>query len=167
MISDFPTKYNDPRNPIVTIEINGVLLPSTLMDLGVAINEMTYETMTYLQLPRLKSTPILLEMADKSSVKPMVTLEDIVVTILSWKYPIDFIVISPKTSRPGHHVVLGRPWLETYDAVIGCRNGEMIISNGPQNHTLFIFPPAQPADEVPLWLENHMETKTIFFPCCH
>lgn len=83
MISDMPAKYNDPGNPIVTIEINRILLPNTLMDLGAAINAMTYETMTSLQLPRLKTTPILLEMVDKSIVKPIGSLEDIVVTIAS------------------------------------------------------------------------------------
>ena len=48
MISDLPANYNDPGNPIVTIEINIVLLPNTLVDLGAVINEMTYETMTSL-----------------------------------------------------------------------------------------------------------------------
>jgi hypothetical protein len=33
-ISEMPYKYNDPRNPIVTIEINGISLPNTLIDLG-------------------------------------------------------------------------------------------------------------------------------------
>jgi len=30
----------------------------------------------------------------------------------------------------------------------------MTISNGIQSQTLILFPPAQPATEVPLWLEN-------------
>jgi len=154
MIYDMPAKYNDHRNPIVTIEINGVLLPNTLVDLGAAINAMTYEMMMSLQLPRLKTTPILLEMADKSIVKPIGSLDDIVITIDSWQYPIDFVAISPKTFRPGHPVVLRRPWLETADAIIGCGNGEMIISNGSHNQILCIFPPMQTTNEVPLWLEN-------------
>lgn len=73
MIFDFPAKYNDTGNPIVTIEINIVLLPNTLMDLGATINAMTYEKMTSLQLLGLKSTPILLEMAEKSVFKPIGT----------------------------------------------------------------------------------------------
>ena len=82
-ISDFLAKYNDPGNPIVTIEINGVDLPNTLVDLGVTINSMTYETMTSLQLQGIKPTPIILKLADKSIVKPLGTLEYIVVTIAS------------------------------------------------------------------------------------
>ena len=80
-------------------------------------------------------------MVDKSIVRPMGPLEDIVVTIASWRYPIYFVVISPKTYRPGHPMVLGWPWLASADAVIRCRNGEMIISNGPHNQTLSIFLP--------------------------
>ena len=30
----------------------------------------------------------------------------------------------------------------------------MTISNGTQSQKLILFPPAQPATEVPLWLEN-------------
>jgi len=40
MISNLPLKYNDPRNPIVTIEINGDIFPNTLIDLGATINTM-------------------------------------------------------------------------------------------------------------------------------
>jgi len=128
---------------------------------------MTYETMTSLQLSGLKSTPILLEMADKSVVKPMGTLEDIVVTIIFGQYPIDFVVISPKTSRPRHPMVLWRPWLATVDAVIGCRNEEMIISNGPHNQTLSIFQLLRQMMKYQYGLKTHMETKTICFLCFH
>ena len=105
MISYLPLKYIDPGNHIVTIKINGVILPDTLVDLGVAFTTITFETMTYLQLQGIKPTPIILELVDKSIIKPMGNLEDIVVTIYSCKYPIDFIFISPK--QPRHPIVLG------------------------------------------------------------
>jgi len=44
---------------------------------------MTLETMTSLQLKGIKPTPIILELEDKSIIKPMGTLENIVVTIAS------------------------------------------------------------------------------------
>jgi len=50
MILDFPLNYNDLGNPIVIIEINGTLLRNTLADLGVAINDMTIDSMTLLKL---------------------------------------------------------------------------------------------------------------------
>jgi hypothetical protein len=44
-ISEIPSKYNDPGNPVVTIEINGISFSNTLIDLGAAINVMTVDTM--------------------------------------------------------------------------------------------------------------------------
>jgi hypothetical protein len=49
-ISKMPYKYNDPGNPVVTIEINGISLPNTLIDLGAAINVMPFDTMQKLQI---------------------------------------------------------------------------------------------------------------------
>jgi hypothetical protein len=49
-ISEMPYKYNDPRNPVVTVEINGISLPNTLIDLGATINVMPFDTMQNLQI---------------------------------------------------------------------------------------------------------------------
>jgi hypothetical protein len=49
-ISKMPYKYNDPGNPVVTVEINGISLPNTLIDLGATINVMTFDTMQNLQI---------------------------------------------------------------------------------------------------------------------
>jgi hypothetical protein len=50
LIYEMPYKYNDPGNPVVTIEINGISLPNTLIDLGAAINVMHFDTMQKLQI---------------------------------------------------------------------------------------------------------------------
>lgn len=99
MISGLTPKYADPRNPVVTIGINGTFLPNILVDLGATINAMTVDTMTLLQLNQVRPTPIVLEFANKSIVNPIGILEDVVITVASWEYPIDFIVISPKTTK--------------------------------------------------------------------
>jgi hypothetical protein len=107
-----------------------------------------------MQLNHLRPTQTLLELADKSVINPTGSLDDVTVTLASWEYPVDFLVIHPKSSKPRHPVVLGRPWLATVDAFISCRSGEMTISNGTHSQKLILFPPAQPTTEVPLWLEN-------------
>jgi len=94
----------------------------------------------------------------------MGVLEDIVVTIASSQYQIDFFVIYPKNSKLGHPVVLGQHWFATTNAVIGCINGEMIISNGSHNQALNFFPPAQIAAELPLWLKSPFGDKDYMFP---
>ena len=64
-ITKIPSKYSDPGNPVVTIEINGVSLPNTLIDLGATINVMSVNTMKTLQLDHLRPTQTLLELVDK------------------------------------------------------------------------------------------------------
>ena len=94
-----PSKYSDPGNPVVTIEINGVSLPNTLIDIGETINVMSTNTIKTLQLDHLRPTQTLLELADKSIITPAGSSDDITVTLASWEYPVDFLVIHPKSPQ--------------------------------------------------------------------
>jgi hypothetical protein len=87
------TKYANHGNPIVTTYIKNIHVPNTLVDKGVAINIITVTTMEGLQLENLKPTPILLELANKSKVKPIGALDDVIVPLASWEFPVDFMVI--------------------------------------------------------------------------
>ena len=40
-------------------------------------------------------------------------------------------------------MILGRPWLATVDAFIGCRAGNMIISHGTKRKQITLYPSAQ------------------------
>jgi hypothetical protein len=160
-----PSKYSDPGNPMVTIEINGVALPNTFVGLGEEINGMSVNTMKTLQLDHLRPTQTLLELAYKYVITPAGSLDDITITLASWEYPVYFLVIHPKSPKPGHLVVLGRPWLTTVDVFIRCRSREMTISNGTQIQKLILLPPVQPTTEVPLWLDNPMGRRIALSPC--
>jgi hypothetical protein len=122
-------KYGNPGNPVVTITINEVSIGNTLIDLGATINVMTATTLEQLQLqPLLQPTPTILELADKTRVIPEWILDDIMVTLASWEYPVDFLVIHSKDPTKGHLDILEIPWLATTNAFIGCREGEMIVT---------------------------------------
>lgn len=43
-----------------------------------------------------------------------------------------------------HPLILGRPWLATVDAYIGCRSRHMVISNGHNAKNLVLYPPEEP-----------------------
>ena len=61
-------------------------------------------------------------------------------------------VVESKDPSKGHPIILGRPWLDTANAFIGCRDGEMTISNGLSTQRLILYPPAQPITENSWWL---------------
>lgn len=137
-------KYFDLGSPIVKVVINGTQIKNALIDLVAAINVMTKDVMQQLNITSLRSTPMVLQLADSSIVRPEGMVEDIVVTLNSWEYSVDFIILSPKATLGGYPIILGRPWLATADAYIGCRSGDMTISDGITTKTPALYSPAQP-----------------------
>jgi len=113
-----PVKYEDPRNTMVTVQINGCSFPNPLVDLGVAINILTNITCQKLGITSLDPTITLLELANRSVVKPKGALQDVMVSVDSWEYPADFLIINPRNRLDGHPLILGRPWLATANAYV-------------------------------------------------
>lgn len=158
-------KYLDPGSPVVEVNINGTIIPHTLIDLGAAINVMTKETLLKLNLQgSLRNTSTILHLENRSTVTPKGIVEDVMVSIDSWEYPADFLVLQPKENLTGYPLILGRPWLATIDANISHRTGNMTIKNGHMSKQLVLYPPAQPLLEhdLPLWLEEEDEDE--FYP---
>eukprot|EP00253_Pinus_taeda_P005022 PITA_05022 len=90
-------KYLDPGSPVVDVHINGTIVPHTLIDLGETINLMTKDTMLKLNLQgSLRKTTIVLQLADYSTIATKGIVEDVMVSIDSWEYPTDFLVLQPK-----------------------------------------------------------------------
>lgn len=77
-------KYVDPGIPVVTTFINSYPIKNTLIDLGATINVITMETLSHIGSFDLLPTPTMLELADRSKVKPEGVLEDIVISLDSW-----------------------------------------------------------------------------------
>ena len=63
-------------------------------------------------------------------VRPEGTLYDVMVSIDSWEYLANFLIINPKNRIDGHPLILGKPRLATVDAYIGCQQGSMTIARG-------------------------------------
>jgi hypothetical protein len=121
---------------------------------------MTATTLEQLQLqPLLWPTPTILELSHKTRGIPEGILDDFMVTLASWEYPVYFLVIHSKDPSRGHPIILGRPWLATGNAFIGYREGEMTISNGFSIQKLTIYPPTQPIMENLWWLECPYENE--------
>ena len=79
-----PIKYEDPGNPIITVQIYGQTLSNALVDLGAAINILTTTTCQKLGITSVKPTSTLLELADRFVVRPEGILQDVMVSVDSW-----------------------------------------------------------------------------------
>lgn len=136
-------KYEDPRNPIVTVQIYGCSFNNMLVGLGATINILTAKTCQALETTALEPTTTLLELVDHLVVRPEGNLQDIMVSIDSWDHQVYFLIINPKSRLDGHPLILGRPWLATDDAYIGCQEGSMTIAKGDVVKNLVLYPPCQ------------------------
>lgn len=87
----------------------------------------------------------MLELADRSKVKPEGVLEDIFISLDSWEYPAHSYVLQPKTNIGGYPLILGRLWLATTNAYIGCQSGNMTITHGFEKSTLICIPLLNPS----------------------
>ena len=89
-----PLKYGDPGHPTVTVQVGKTFVSRVLVDLGAAINIMTLETAQLLQLKNvIRETPTILELVDRSTIKPEGVIEDLIISVESWNYPADFVVL--------------------------------------------------------------------------
>lgn len=112
-------KYSDLGSLIVGIIINGIQVKNALIDLGVAINVMKKDTIQHLQITNLRSTPIVMKLANSSTIKQYGMVEDLVITLDSWEYLTNFMILSPIAILRGYTIILGRPWLATWMSIIG------------------------------------------------
>ena len=88
-----------------------------------------------LGLGELKPTNITLSLADRSVKIPKGIVEDVLVKVDKFYYPVDFVVLDTKpiANGPNHvPIILGRPFLATATAnvIINCRNGVMQLTFG-------------------------------------
>ena len=79
-------------------------------------------------------------------------IENIVVTLDSLEYLVDFMILSPKVNLSGYPVIRGRPWLSTTNANINCRSRNMTISNGQVTKQFDLYPPAQPLPDLSTYI---------------
>ncbi|RVW58279.1 hypothetical protein CK203_112114 [Vitis vinifera] len=100
-----PLKYKDPGSPTISVMIGGKVVEKALLDLG----------------------------ANRSVKIPRGVIEDVLVQVDNFYYPVDFIVLdTDPTVKEANLVpiILGRPFLATSNAIINCRNGLMQLTFG-------------------------------------
>ena len=120
-----PPKYKDPGCPTITCIIGNHHIDQALLDLGASVNLLPYSVYQQLGLGELHPTRITLQLADRSIRVPRGVVEDVLIQVDKFYFPVDFVVIdtdpmvnsSTSTSIP---VILRRPFLATSNALINC-----------------------------------------------
>ena len=133
-IIEFKTsvKYKDPGCPTILVNIGGTCVEKALLDLGASVNLLPFSMYQQLGLGELKPTTITLSLADKSIKIPKGMVEDVLIQVDKFYYPVDFVVleIEPVAIGTNHvPIILGRPFLATSNAIINFQNGVMQLTD--------------------------------------
>ena len=107
-----PLKYKDPRSPTISVNIRGTCVDKALVDLGASVNLLPYSMYKQLGLRELKPATITLSLVDRSVKIPKGIVEDVLVKVDKFYYPVDLVVLDTEPVAEGtNHVpiILGRP----------------------------------------------------------
>ena len=117
MKKELPEKMKDPGSFTIPCIIGGVEIQKALCDSGDSINLMPLSVAKQFSLGELIPTSITLQIADRSMVKPEGVLEDVLVTVGKFVFPVDFIILDMEEDSQVP-LLLGRPFLATGAALI-------------------------------------------------
>ncbi|KAL6342793.1 hypothetical protein AAG906_016628 [Vitis piasezkii] len=137
-----PLKYKYPGCPTILVMIGGTVVEKALLDLGASVNLLPYSIYKQLGLGELKPTSITLSLADRSVKIPRGIIEDVLVQVDNFYYPVDFVVLDtdPIVKEANYvPIILGRPFLATSNAIINCRNELMQLTFDNMTLELNIF----------------------------
>jgi hypothetical protein len=137
-----PPKFKDPGTPTILCVIGNTEIERALLDLGASVNLIPYSMYQQLGLGELKPTSTVLQLADRSIKKPQEIVEDVIIKVDKFYYPIDFIVLDTEPVpylEKQIPVILGRPFLTTANACINFWTEVMKISFGNMKIRLNIF----------------------------
>ena len=135
-------KYEDLGSPTISVNIRGTCIDKALLNLGASVNLLPYSVYTQLGLGELKPTNITLSLADRLMKIPKGIVEDVLVKVDKFYYPVDFVVLDTEPGAEGINqvpIILGRPFLATSNAIINCCNGVMQLSFGNMTLEINIF----------------------------
>ncbi|XP_061370538.1 uncharacterized protein LOC133313218, partial [Gastrolobium bilobum] len=122
-----PPKLKDPGSFSILIAIGDVEVGKALCDLGASINLMPLSVCRALEINKLKDTNIILHLADRSIKKPEGVVEDVLVKVDKFIFPVDFVILDMEEKDTESPLFLGRPFLGTARSLIDVEQGKMML----------------------------------------
>ena len=126
---NFPLKIQDLGSFTIPCTIGDYELGKALCDLGARLNLMLLFVFKRLNLGELTPIAMNLQMAYRTMAQPEGILEDVLIKVGKFIFPLDFVVIDIEEDKKVP-LLLGRPFLATRAALIDVKNGEFTLKVG-------------------------------------
>ncbi|KAE8694437.1 hypothetical protein F3Y22_tig00110783pilonHSYRG00231 [Hibiscus syriacus] len=137
-LSKLPPKRHDPSNFINPCSIGNKFDGKALCDLGSSVNLMPKSIFVKLGIGNARPTSVILQLADYSHVHPEGRIEDVIVRVDKFVFPVDFLILDCEVDATAP-IILGRPFLATGRILIDCERGELTMRVVDQHVTVNIF----------------------------
>ncbi|XP_073285458.1 uncharacterized protein [Primulina huaijiensis] len=133
-----PPKAKDPGSFSIPCTIGSSFFGKALCDLGASINLMPYSCFEKLGIGEVKPTTLSLQLADRSIKYPRGVVEDVLVKVDKFIFPVDFVVLDMEEDRE-IPLILGRPFLATVKALIDVHKGELVLRLNDESVVFNVF----------------------------
>ncbi|KAK4269665.1 hypothetical protein QN277_022793 [Acacia crassicarpa] len=121
-----PPKLKDPGNFTIPCAIGPNYSGKALCDLGAIINLMSMPIFKQLAIGKARPTTVTLQLADRSIVQPEGKIEDVLVKVDKFIFPVDFIILDFEADHDVP-ILLGRPFMVTGRTLIDVEKGELTM----------------------------------------
>src|SRR5262249_8944737 len=121
-----PPKLEDPGGFTIPCTIGSLTVDDALADLGASINVMPYHKFKKLGIGELRPTEISITLADRTIRYPRGIIENILVRVDKFLFPVDFVILDMDESFTTP-LILGRPLLATARTLIDVEQRELIL----------------------------------------
>ncbi|KAL4386489.1 hypothetical protein GQ457_09G021370 [Hibiscus cannabinus] len=133
-----PIKKKEPGSFIIPCSIGNNFMGNALCDLGSSVNLMPKAVFKKLGIGIERPTAVILQLADRSHVRPEGKVEDVIVKVGKFVFPVDFLILDCEVDDKAP-IILGRPFLATGRILIDCEKGDFIIRVAYQTMTINVF----------------------------
>ncbi|XP_070032696.1 uncharacterized protein [Nicotiana tomentosiformis] len=122
-------KLEDPDAFTIPCTIGSVDFAKALCDLGASINLMPYSVFKTLGIRQPRATSMRLQMVDRTMKRPLGIIDDVLVRVDKFILPADFVILDCEIDYEVP-IILGRPFLETWKALVDVEAGELTFRVG-------------------------------------
>nr|XP_025678646.1 uncharacterized protein LOC112778553 [Arachis hypogaea] len=134
-----PPKLEDPGSFFLPCTIGRLIINKAMCDLGASINLMPSSLVKKLCIEEVKPIQMSLELVNKSVICPRGVIENLLVKVDKFIFPVDFVVLDSDEDE-GDSIILRRPILATARAIIDVEQRELTLRMHDESITLNVFP---------------------------
>nr|KYP65343.1 hypothetical protein KK1_011576 [Cajanus cajan] len=121
-----PQKSRDPGSFTLPVTIGNVSVGKALLDLGASISLMPLSMLQRIGEVEVRPTRMTLQLADRSIKYPHGVVEDLLVKVDKFWFPVDFVVMDMEEDSEVP-LILGRPFMKTAKVIIDVDDGKLKV----------------------------------------